>query len=57
MSSIIMKVKKEMERSKKVIPLYIIHNLKSYSSKKQVEDYINETLLKSATKVRIFQLI
>ena len=46
---LLMKVKKEMERSKKVIPLYIIHNLKSYSSKKQVEDYINETLLKSAT--------
>ena len=46
---LLMKVKKEMERSKKVIPLYIIHNLKSYSSKKQVEDYIKETLLKSAT--------
>ena len=44
-----MKVKKEMERSKKLVPLYIIHNLKSYTSQKQVEDYIKETLLKSAT--------
>ena len=46
---LLMKVKKEMERSKKFVPLYIIHNLKAYTSKKQVEDYIQETLLKSAT--------
>ena len=46
---LLMKVKKEMERAKKVIPLYVIHNLKTYTTKKQVEDYIKETLLKSAT--------
>ena len=44
-----MKVKREMERSKKLLLLYIIHNLKKYTSQKQVEDYIKETLLKSAT--------
>ena len=46
---LLMKVKKEMERSKRFVPLYVIHNLKAYTSKKQVEDYIQETLLKSAT--------
>ena len=46
---LLMKVKKEMEKSKKFIPLYIIHNLKAYTSRRQVEDYIRETLLKSAT--------
>lgn len=30
-------------------PLFVIHNLNTFSLKKQVEDYINETLLKSAT--------
>ena len=44
-----MKVKKEMERSKINIPLYIIHNLKTFTTKVQVEDYIENTLLKSAT--------
>ena len=29
--------------------LYIIHNLQTFTEKKQVEDYINETLLKSLT--------
>ena len=46
---LLMKVKKEMDRVKKFVPLYIIHNLKAYTSQKQVEDYIKETLLKSAT--------
>ena len=46
---LLMKVKKEMDRAKKFVPLYIIHNLKAYTSPKQVENYINETLLKSAT--------
>ena len=45
---LLMKVKKEMEKSKKYVPLYIIHNLKAYTSKKQVQEYISETLLKSA---------
>jgi HSP20 family molecular chaperone IbpA len=44
-----MKVKKEMERSRINIPLYIIHNLKTYTTKEQVEDYIQNTLFKSAT--------
>ena len=44
---LLMKVKKEMEKSKKYLPLYIIHNLKAYTSKKQVQEYISETLLKS----------
>ena len=44
-----MKVKREMERSKRTIPLYIIHNLKTFTSKEQVKDYIENTLLKSAT--------
>ena len=30
-------------------PLFVIHNLQTFSLKKQVEDYIEETLLKSAT--------
>ena len=46
---LIMKVKKEMERSKINIPLYIIHNLKMYTTKEEVEDYINNILFKSAT--------
>ena len=46
---LLMKVKREMERSKRTIPLYIIHNLKTFVSKEQVKDYIENTLLKSAT--------
>ena len=46
---LLLKIKKEMERSNKKKPFYIIHNLKTYTSKNQVEKYINETLLKSAT--------
>ena len=46
---LLMKVKKEMERSKINIPLYIIHNLKTFTTKDQVEDYIENTLFKSAT--------
>ena len=30
-------------------PLFVVHNLQTFSLKKQVEDYINETLMKSAT--------
>ena len=44
-----MKIKKEIERSKLNIPLFIIHNLITYTSVKQVNDYIKEFLLKSAT--------
>ena len=46
---LLMKVKREMERSKRTIPLYIIHNLKTFVSEEQVKDYIENTLLKSAT--------
>ena len=46
---LLLKVKKEMERAKRKIPLYIIHNLKTFITIKQVEDYIENTLLKSAT--------
>jgi HSP20 family molecular chaperone IbpA len=38
-----------MERAKINIPLYIIHNLKEFTTKDQVEDYIENTLFKSAT--------
>ena len=30
-------------------PLFVVHNLKTFSLKKQVEDYIEETLMRSAT--------
>ena len=46
---LIMKVKKEIERAKRNKALYIIHNLKTYTTEAQVENYINNTLLKSAT--------
>ena len=46
---LLLKVKKEMERAKRKIPLFIIHNLKTFVANEQVEDYIQNTLLKSAT--------
>ena len=46
---LLMKIKKEIERSNKKSNLYVIHNLKTYTSIKQVQDYIDKTLLKSAT--------
>ena len=46
---LLMKIKKEMERAKLTTPLYIIHNLKSFTSVEQVKDYIENSLLKSAT--------
>ena len=46
---LLMKIKKEMKRAKRTLPLYIIHNLKTFTAVNQVEDYINNTLLKSAT--------
>ena len=50
---LLMKIKQEIGRSRKKSHLYVIHNLKTYTSIKQVEDYINKTLLKSA----IFTLV
>ena len=46
---LLIKVKKEIERSKRSIDLFIIHNLKTYTSISQVREYINNILLKSAT--------
>ena len=46
---LLMKIKREIERSKRSLPLYIIHNLKTYTKVNQVKDYIENTLLKSAT--------
>ena len=43
------KVKSELRRAKKDKTLYVIHNLMTFTSKKQVEKYIEESLLKSAT--------
>ena len=39
----------EIQRAKINKPLYIIHNLKTFTSIKQVEKYISDSLLKSAT--------
>ena len=46
---LLMKIKKERERSNKQSKLYVIHNLKAYTSITQVKEYIDKTLLKSAT--------
>ena len=47
---LLMKIEKERERAKERQPLlYVIHNLKTYITIKQVQDYINKTLLNSAT--------
>ena len=46
---LLMKIKREIERSKRSLSLYIIHNLKTYTKVNQVKDYIENTLLKSAT--------
>ena len=46
---LLMKIKKEIERSKINTPLFIIHNLITYTSVQQVQEYINNFLLKSAT--------
>ena len=43
------KIKTEIKRSNINKPLFIIHNLFTFTSKNQVEEHINEYLLKSAT--------
>jgi len=45
---LLIKIKREMDRAKLSIPLYIIHNLKSFTSVEQVKDYIDKTLFKIA---------
>jgi len=46
---LINRIKTENDKKVGNPPLYIIHNLQTFSLKKQVEDYIKETLMKSAT--------
>jgi len=46
---LLMKIKKEIERSKLNIPLFIIHNLMPYTEVEQVNKYIEFFLLNSAT--------
>ena len=46
---LLMKIKKEIERSKLNITLFIIHNLITYTTVQQVNEYINDFLLNSAT--------
>ena len=46
---LLMKIKKELEKARINPPLYIIHNLITYTSVKQVKEYINDFLMKSAT--------
>ena len=43
------RIKTEIKKSKIKKPLYVIHNLKTFYSKKQVEDYIEDYLKKSTT--------
>ena len=43
------RIKTELQRNKENKTLYIIHNLMTYTSIEQVEQYINNYLLKSAT--------
>jgi len=43
------KVKSEIRKTKIDKTLYVIHNLMTFTTRKQVENYIKETLLKSAT--------
>ena len=43
------KIENELKKAKINKTLFIVHNLMSYTKVKQVKDYINNTLLKSAT--------
>ena len=46
---LLLKLKKEIENAKRNQPVIVIHNLKTYTTIEQVDDYIENTLLKSAT--------
>jgi len=46
---LLLKIKKEIEISYKKSQVFVIHNLKNYTSINQVNDYIHNILLKSAT--------
>ena len=43
------RIKSEISRNRISKPLFIIHNLMTYTTEEQVEDYIKEVLLKSVT--------
>ena len=43
------RIKTENNRKNGNPPLYVIHNLQTFTTKKQVQDYIKETLLNSTT--------
>ena len=45
----LIKLEKEIEKRKYNKPVIIIHNLKTYTTVKQVLEYIENTLLKSAS--------
>jgi hypothetical protein len=46
---LLLKFKKEIENAKRNQPIIVIHNLKTYTTIEQVNDYIENTLLKSST--------
>ena len=46
---LLLKFKKEIENAKRNQPVIVIHNLKTYTTIEQVDDYIENILLKSAT--------
>lgn len=46
---LINKIKGEIKRIRKEKKLFIIHNLKTYRTRNQVQNYKNNTLLKSGT--------
>ena len=48
---LINKIKGEIRRGKREKKLFIIHNLKTFTKKEQIEKYINEFLFKSGTFV------
>ena len=46
---LLLKFKKEIENAQRNQPVIVIHNLKTYTTIEQVDDYIENILLKSAT--------
>ena len=48
-NKLLRKIKKELDKAKLTTPLFIIHNLYPFTNVKQVENYIDNSLLKSAT--------
>jgi len=46
---LLLKFKNEIKKANRNQTVIVIHNLKAYTTKSQVEDYIKDTLLKSAT--------